>query len=341
LSDAWIPSLAKVADLRTLSLTTEEAFVLSRVDGRAAVKEIADVSGLPRERVEELLASLVSKGALLAPPAPVSAPAPMPAPAEVEPSENENENEDEDEDENENEETPAADEGTARRMYAERFAALDTDARVRTAGSGDAQVLLALAFDPEAVVVRAVLTSDRAGTEHARAVALHHRNAMGLDAVATREAWLRDRQVQRCLLRNPVVSESLLKRIFASRRLADVYKAAIDTDSAERARLFARTTLRARFNTTSSEEKAALVFSTEGRVLALVMGLAFDARTVALLCSKTYTSILMVQNLARFPATPAPVLAHLLRQAIVKRQPHLKATVLQHPNTPSEAKRQA
>lgn len=51
-------------DLRTLPIGPEEAYVLSRVDGRADAAEIAAVTGVEQERVEEVLTRLVSLGAV-------------------------------------------------------------------------------------------------------------------------------------------------------------------------------------------------------------------------------------------------------------------------------------
>jgi len=49
---------------------------------------------------------------------------------------------------------------------------------------------------------------------------------------------------------------------------------------------------------------------------------------------------MLVRNLARWPATPPPVLTHLMRQAHVKRSPALRNLILRHPNAPSELKRE-
>jgi hypothetical protein len=48
---------------------------------------------------------------------------------------------------------------------------------------------------------------------------------------------------------------------------------------------------------------------------------------------------MLIQSLARFPATPPQLIAHLLRQPLVKRQAHLKNQLLAHSNTPADAKR--
>jgi hypothetical protein len=57
------------------------------------------------------------------------------------------------------------------------------------------------------------------------------------------------------------------------------------------------------------------------------------------LCARTYNSVLLIQNLARFGPTPPQLIVHLLRQGLVKRQAQLKNMLFQHPNCPGDAKR--
>ena len=71
----------------------------------------------------------------------------------------------------------------------------------------------------------------------------------------------------------------------------------------------------------------------------MLLGQPIDQKTAALLCARNVYPVSLIQSLARFPATPPSVLAHLLKQPLVKRQAHLRSMLLQHPNVPSEAKR--
>ena len=188
-------------------------------------------------------------------------------------------------------------------------------------------------------MVTALLGNPAATLEHARLVAFHHRTARGLEEVAARPSLAADALVQRRLLRNPALGEPTLRRLMGTRRLLDVHKLGMDRDVPERTRASARALFRARFATASPDERVDVVWATEGRVLTAMTGLTFDSRTTSILCSRNYASIMLVQSLARFPATPPALIAHLLRQPLVKRQAHLKSQLLSHPNTPSDAKR--
>jgi len=80
-----------------------------------------------------------------------------------------------------------------------------------------------------------------------------------------------------------------------------------------------------------------VIVKTDGRCLPLLSTVPLDGRTLAQLCARSYTSPLLVQHLARWGATPTALLAHLLRQPLVRQQKPLRVLVLQHPNAPSGA----
>jgi serine/threonine protein phosphatase PrpC len=54
----------KSFDIRGVKLSAEEGFVLSRVSGTLTLGELVDVSGLPEERIVEILRRLVAEGTL-------------------------------------------------------------------------------------------------------------------------------------------------------------------------------------------------------------------------------------------------------------------------------------
>lgn len=58
-----VPELVQGLDVRTLPLSALEGFVLSRIDGRAPVREIVAVTGLPMDQVQQILDRLCSLGA--------------------------------------------------------------------------------------------------------------------------------------------------------------------------------------------------------------------------------------------------------------------------------------
>jgi hypothetical protein len=320
------------AAFRELGLSPEEGFVLSRLDAPLTSSEVVSLTGFTPEHVEEVLIGLARKGA-------VASSEPLPALDELievgpadEPAEEGNQDDDAPP-------GPQLDEGNFRKLYENEFRALPRDARIELARVAVGERLLCLCSDPDPLIIRAVASNREYGFAAARLIARHHVNPTGLEAVAQRPDILSDAQVQRALLRNVQLSEALARRVLMPRRMMDSYKASIDTDVPERTRQFARSVLRTKFATAQGEERAGLVCATEGRVLAALTGLTFDARATQILCARSYTSVLFVQALARFGACPPPLLAHLLKQPLVRRQQHLRNLLLQHPNMPSEAKR--
>lgn len=225
------------------------------------------------------------------------------------------------------------------KLYEAELHPLPGDQRVALASTATGARLFALCFDPEPRVIVALLVNAAAGVEHARLIAFHHRTAHGLEEIARRSPLAADPLVHRRLVRNPALDEAMFRRLMGSKRLLAIHKVATDRDVPERTRAAARALFRIRFGTAQPEERVEIVWTTEGRILAAMTGLTFDSRTTSILCSRTYASVILIQSLARFPATPPALIGHLLRQPLVKRQVHLKNQLLQHPNTPSDAKR--
>ena len=246
--------------------------------------------------------------------------------------------EDEDGDEKDGEQAEV-DEGNYRKLFETTLHALPQDEREKLARTASGPTLLALCFDPVPAVVGGIFENPTCGFPHARLVARHHRTPQGLDDVLRRAEFARDAQVQRFLLANPMLNDAQLKKLLAPRRLDVVYKWALSRDLPEKNRTKVRLILRSKWSTADGEARAQLVFSTEGRALTMLIGLPFDSQTTTLLCARTYNSLMLIQNLARFSSTPPQVLQHLLKQALVKRQPHLRTLIAQHPNCPSDVKR--
>ena len=96
--------------------------------------------------------------------------------------------------------------------------------------------------------------------------------------------------------------------------------------------------LRRRFSETTSEERVELILRTEGRVLVALAGLSLDGKAASLLCARPLTSLLLVENLARWPATPPVVIAHLLKQPMALRMPQVRTALKRHPNCPPSAR---
>jgi hypothetical protein len=236
------------------------------------------------------------------------------------------------------------DEGAAaqpRAHYRATFAALPVHERVAHAQSASGASLLALCFDPVGAVIGAVVDNPLCALVHARLVARHHTTTTGLDRVVAHAAFVRDTQVQKFLLMNPIASDGHVRAVFSAKRLEETYRWALSRELPEKNRTKVRLLLRHKWSVADGEARAQLVLGTEGRALPLLVGLPMDGQTTMLLCARTVNSVMLVQQLARFSATPPQVLVHLLKQPLLKRQPHLRALVAQHPNCPADAKRKA
>lgn len=319
-SDAWKPTLAAV-DLRSMSLTTEEGFVASRIDGRTTLDELTLLTGFDVSRVKAIVARLIEEGAVLAPATPFS---PIPSPQE-------------------DGEEPLVEEPASSsshlKLYREVFHELSPDARVHAASIEQGVALSALCFDPLPGVIQAVLSNPQSGPEQLRLIAAHHQNSAGLEWLVQRPEVMRDAHVQRLLWRNPQLNEGQLRRLIQHKRLLEVWKLAVSREATAQTRAGTAKVLRTRFGSASAEEKVELIITTEGRALAGLAGIPVDGKTTALLCSRTYSSLFLVQNLANWPTAPPALIAHLLKQAIVARQPQLRAALSRHPNAPASAKR--
>ena len=327
--DRWSKRDLPSHELHGLGLTPEEGFVLSRLDTPLSSDEVVALTGIDRERAEQILMLLARKGAIEPPEGTVVASPKVEVEVEggVEVDGEASGGHE------------RVDEGNHRAVYEAELRGLPRDARVKLATEEKGARLLALCFDPEPQVIHAVIANPASGLAHARLAARHHRNPAGLEAIAARSDLRNDPQLQKTLLRNAQLSEALAGRLLGGKRMLECYKVALDTDTPERTRQFARGVLRTKFAAAQGEERAGLLCATEGRVLGALTGLTLDARATQILCARTYTSPLFVQNLARFGSCPPPLLAHLLKQPIVRRQQHLKNMLLQHPNMPADAKR--
>jgi hypothetical protein len=240
----------------------------------------------------------------------------------------------------EDEEAEQLKEQDYRKLYESQFHHLTPDARVARAKTAHGPDLLALCLDADPRVIASVLENASCGLRHARLIAFHHRTGVGLEILTRRMDFLRDMLVERRLLRNPQAGDTVLGRIMASKRLFQTYKIAIDRDVPELTRAKSRGYMRKKYQSAPPEERADLVLRTEGRCLIYMTGCAFDAKMTAILCGKQYNSVLFIQNFAKFSATPPALLAHLMKQAFVRKSAPLKKLLLQHPNMPGDVKRQ-
>jgi hypothetical protein len=314
----WKPRLNTEIDLPRLPLTPEEGFVASRLDGATDLHGLSLVTGLSRERVEAAMDRLVALGA-------------VPAPEE-------DASEDPRGDENE-EAAPPEESGTDRALYESALRALPAEERAARAHTASEPELSALCFDPLPAVVHALLENPAFSLRHARLVAAHHPTPAGLEALSAKARLAADAGVRRALLRNAQLPVAVLRRLQSGRRLLDQYKLVVSHEVPEQTRRAARDLLRSRFATAEADERVEVIVKTEGRCLGPLAGLPVDGKTTALLCGRPYTSTLLVQNVSRWTTCPPSLIAHLLKQEVVRRSPALKLLLQRHPNAPPDARR--
>lgn len=360
----WKPHAKPLTQEDQKGLSVEEILVLACADGRTSVSEIPYTTGMPPEVVREIVDRLESRGTLLRdppdprpvePPAPTAPPRPATRPLDP-PADDERDVGHEDAPPlPEGDEAPAVevpDPGavaedatleeqstTFRQLYETRLAHLTRDERLARVGGASDPELSAFCFDPEPVVIHRIFENARTGLAHARLVAAHHRTSTGLEVLTKHQSMLRDGQVQRLLLRNGMLPQSLFTRILQPKRLSEVYRTMLSRDVPERTRTWTRNMLRQKWPVAPSEERVELVLQTEGRVLPILIGCNLDAKSTAILCKRSIVSVIFVRNFATWPSTPPPLIAHLLKQPLVKRMPQLRNMLLRHPNVSSEAKR--
>jgi hypothetical protein len=318
-------------DLQGLRLSPLESFVLSRVADASDLSELGGLTGLPPDRVEEIVERLKQVGALKEAPSHSGAsPTPVPAaehddlaPESHEPQLDEGATEPDDP-------APAT-------LFQQELRGLPLDERVQRARVAHDSELSAWCHDANARVIAAVLENPRTGLTQARLIARHHRDGQGLELLAARSAFAADEVVRRELLRNPQLQAGLIRRLWGQRRLLDQWKWGASRETTEQARRTLRESLRARFAATGlAEERVEVIIKTEGRCLGVLQGIPVDSKTTALLCGRPYTSTMLIQNLARWSAAAPVLLAHLLKQPLVRRNPSLRSMLNAHPNAPKE-----
>lgn len=368
----WKPHAKALSPADHSSLSVEEILVLSCVDGRTSISEIPYSTGMPPDVVREIVERLESRGALLreppvprpvepppAPPPEATAPAPEDAAAlpDHEPDVGHEDVPPLPDEGSAPEEPPAPEpadpgavaedatleeqSGTFRQLYATRLAHLTRDERLARVAAAAEPELSAFCFDPEPVVIHRIFENARTGLAHARLVAAHHRTSTGLEILTKHQSMLHDGQVQRLLLRNAMLPQSLFTRILQPKRLPEIYRTMLSRDVPERTRVWTRNLLRQKWPVAQAEERVELVWQTEGRVLPVLIGCNLDSKSTTLLCKRPIVSVIFVRNFAVWPATPPPLIAHMLKQPLVKRMPQLRNMLLRHPNVSAEAKRKA
>jgi hypothetical protein len=334
----WTPKPRPEADPFSLPLDVQQGYLLSRLDGATDLPSLAAMTGMETDQVATILADLVRMGAVDAPEggsAPTAETTEEKAEEPLETAEAAEEEASESEpvelSEEEQQELDAKS-ATHRQLYETELHGLTQDARVAMAKQAEEPQLSALCFDPMPQVIAALLENSRFGPAQARLVAAHHRSTAGLDLLGSKAAFAHDGGVRRALLRNPLLPQSLYRRLWSNRRLLEQYLVSASRDAPEQVRATARDVLRGAFNQRAAEEKVELILTTEGRCLASLVGLTLDGHATALMCRRTYVSTLLIQNIARWSAAPPQLIAHLRKQDTVRRNVQLKLMLERHPN---------
>ncbi len=316
----WKPCPRVETELHSLPLDPRQGYLLSLLDGSQDIPALAAILNTGEAEISDMLAVLVACGAVV----------PDPAGSRGETRDQAATGR---ETEGIGAETPlAAASATHRQLFEQRLHARPVDERVALAHQAQEPELSALCFDPTSEVVRAILDNPRAGLLQARLIATQHRTAAGLEALGARMALVTDPGVRRALLQNPLLPAGLFRRLWSPKRLLEHYLVATSHEVPEQVRAMARDLLRTTFSQRTGEERAEFILTTEGRCLTNLVGLTLDGHTTALLCRRTYTSTLLIQNLARWSAAPPALIAHLRRQEVVKRNPVLRQLLERHPN---------
>ena len=215
----WNPQLAPI-DLKSLPLSAEEGYLVSRIDGRTSVEELALLTGLPRDKVTSIVERLVETGAVLRSADEVAA-AVVTTPAGHVP---EPEFEFLEEQTEEGEAPPEEPSGSHLKLYREAFHSLGAEERAQLASTEQGARLSALCFDPLPAVIQAILKNPNGGPPQARLIAAHHHTGAGLEFLVGRADLMRDAHVQRMLSRNPQLNEGQLRRLVQSKRLLEIWK---------------------------------------------------------------------------------------------------------------------
>jgi len=329
----WRPQLRTAVDLTTLSLDPQQEFLLACLDGSLDVEALTPVTGLSPERLHATLMELATLGAIEPEQAVFEAseePQAKVVEAEAEPETVVDASEPEVEPEPDASDPEAR--LTHRSLFEQKLHHHATDERAALSRQAEEPELSAYCFDPMAQVIQELLQNPRFGLAHARLVATHHRTSAGLEMVTINSAFTSDAGVRRALLQNPVLPASIYRRNWGPRRLQEQYLVASSHEVPEQTRAMARELLRASFGQRTADEKAELILKTEGRCLPMLGGVTVDGHTASILCRRAIVSTLFIQNIARWSAAPPQLIAHLLRQEIVRRNTQLKLMLERHPN---------
>ena len=228
----------------------------------------------------------------------------------------------------------------AHALYVTEYAQLPLPERLHYAQEGASDTLLALSFDGNPQILRALLAHPYFGVEHARIAARSHGSKEGLEAIARNPVFGEDAEVRDALFANPNTSEAAIDALLVTRPLVDAYPWTTDARAPERTKAIVRNRFSELFRLCGGDERAATILATEGAALTLLGGIALDARTSQLLTMQTGLSLTLLANLARFPGAPPSLVTHLAGLPSARTNPTIRALLIAHPNL-SEARKKS
>jgi hypothetical protein len=229
---------------------------------------------------------------------------------------------------------------TAHALYVTEYAQLPLPERLHYAQEGANDTLLALSFDGNPQILRALLAHPYFAVEHARIAARSHGSKEGLEAIARNPVFGEDTEVRDALFANPNTSEAAIDALLSKRPLVDAYPWTTDARAPERTKAIVRNRFRELFRLRGGDERAETILATEGAALTLLGGIALDARTSQLLTMQTGLSLTLLANLARFPGAPPSLVTHLAGLPSARTNPAIRALLMAHPNL-SEARKKS
>lgn len=312
--DNWKPKLRPGLNFTLLNLDREEGYLCSRIDGATSVKQLTQVTGIPPERIREILAFLFRQGALEG----------KGIPDEV---------------------AGRSDQDSEMEIVRDRHELLmppSTDQTTDSESSGLPDWLIVEGHSslPDKAEERVIEDAGKKKTEKPKKPAKPVEPVMLKEFEESEEMEVAAAGVeQRLLLRNPKISDATYRKVLGTMSMPEVYRQIASREATERVKRNARRTLREKYQRSSPEEHLDIILTTEGQCLSELPGLHLDEETTTLLHELTYDSLLLVKNLGKFPATPPKLIKHLLGQKTVRESIELTNLLKRHPKCPKELKK--
>ncbi|PIR94336.1 hypothetical protein COT97_01850 [Candidatus Falkowbacteria bacterium CG10_big_fil_rev_8_21_14_0_10_39_11] len=223
-------------------------------------------------------------------------------------------------------------------FYVKYIQTFDVPFRILIAKSADLVQLRALCHEVNAQVIRHVIDHQHFGLDHARLLAQHHHTQFGLEYLTRKPAFANDNAVRAALFKNNGSSKLVLDRCFRTLNLFRLNNLAVGREANEKTMMYARDTLRTKFDQSTPDQKTQFIIRTEGRCLRFFYQMQLDAETADLLGKHMYSSFILVRNLLSFPGLPPEVLRGIFRSPIISKHQGFRQRILSHTNCPADVR---